>query len=214
MPKDLRDFIRERIRQDLADGLINEVVTRFPPEPNGYLTIGHAKSICLNFGVAAEFGGKTYLRFDDTNPLREGQEFVDAIQADVRWLGYSWGENLTFASDYFDQLYQFAEQLISKGKAYVDSQSVEQIAAARGGFNESGTESPHRYRTIEENLDLFRRMRLGEFDDGDHVLRAKLTWRHLMSFCVIRFYTEFDMHHTIVRLMLGVFILCTISLTA
>jgi glutaminyl-tRNA synthetase len=174
MPEDLRDFIRKRIRRDLSDGVSSAVVTRFPPEPNGYLTIGHAKSICLNFGVAAEFGGETYLRFDDTNPLKESQEFVDAIQADVSWLGYSWGENLTFASDYFDQLYQFAEQLINKGKAYVDSQSAEQIAATRGSFNEPGTESPDRNRTVEENLDLFRRMRLGEFDDGEHVLRAKI----------------------------------------
>ena len=174
MPEDLKDFIRHRIRRDLAAGRHDAVVTRFPPEPNGTLTIGHAKSICLNFGVAEEFGGRTYLRFDDTNPLRESQEYVDAIERDVAWLGFSWGERATFASDYFEQLYGFAEQLIERGRAYVDSQSAAQIAATRGSFSKPGTPSPWRDRTVEENLALFRRMRAGEFGDGEQVLRAKI----------------------------------------
>ncbi|MYE11109.1 MAG: glutamine--tRNA ligase/YqeY domain fusion protein [Gammaproteobacteria bacterium] len=174
MPEESSDFIRQRIRQDLSEGVTNTVVTRFPPEPNGYLTIGHAKSICLNFGVAEEFGGRTFLRFDDTNPLKESEEFVEAIQRDVAWLGFSWGDAATFASDYFEALYGFAEQLVERGKAYVDSQSVEEIAATRGTFTTPGTESPYRGRPAAENLDLFRRMRAGEFPDGAHVLRAKI----------------------------------------
>ena len=174
MPDDLNDFIRQRIRGDLAQGVTDTVVTRFPPEPNGYLTIGHAKSICLNFGVAQEFGGRTYLRFDDTNPLQESDEFVAAIERDVAWLGFSWGETATFASDYFEALYAFAEQLIERGKAYVDSQSAEEIAASRGSFTRPGTPSPYRDRSPAENLDLFRRMRAGEFPDGGHVLRARI----------------------------------------
>ena len=174
MPEDLRDFIRHRIRRDLADGRHDTVVTRFPPEPNGALTIGHAKSICLNFGVAQEFGGRTYLRFDDTNPLRESQEHVDAIERDVAWLGFSWGERATFASDYFEALYGFAEQLIRQSDAYVDSQSAADIAATRGSFTTPGTPSPWRGRNVAENLDLFRRMRAGEFADGEHVLRARI----------------------------------------
>ncbi len=174
MPEAPTDFIRQRIRRDLAEGVTDAVVTRFPPEPNGYLTIGHAKSICLNFGVAEEFGGRTYLRFDDTNPLKESEEFVRAIQRDVAWLGFSWGEAATFASDYFEALYGFAEQLVERGKAYVDSQTAEEIAAARGSFSEAGRPSPFRNRPVAENLDLFRRMRAGEFPDGAHVLRAKI----------------------------------------
>ncbi len=171
--EDLRDFIRDRVRRDLADGVVGGVVTRFPPEPNGYLTIGHAKSICLNFGIAREFGGKTFLRFDDTNPLKESREFVDAIQRDVSWLGFPCG-TVTFASDYFESLYQFAERLVEGGLAYVDSQSAEDVAAARGSFTEPGRESPCRDRSIDENLNLFRRMRAGEFSDGAHVLRARI----------------------------------------
>ena len=174
MADDLKDFIRHRIRQDLAAGRHAAVVTRFPPEPNGALTIGHAKSICLNFGVAQEFGGRTYLRFDDTNPLRESQEHVDAIERDVAWLGFSWGDRATFASDYFEALYGFAEQLIAGGKAYVDDQSAARIAATRGTFTKPGTESPHRGRPVAENMDRFRRMRAGEFADGECVLRAKI----------------------------------------
>ena len=172
MSADLRDFIRNRVRRDMAAGL-EGVVTRFPPEPNGYLHIGHAKSICLNFGVAEEFGGKTYLRFDDTNPLKESDEFVDAIVRDVRWLGYDFA-GPTFASDYFDQLYAFAEQLIERGKAFVCDLSADEIRATRGTLVESGTPSPYRDRPVAENLDLFRRMKAGEFGDGARVLRAKI----------------------------------------
>ena len=172
MPADLRDFIRDRIRRDL-DGGSAGVVTRFPPEPNGYLHVGHSKSICLNFGVAQEFGGKTYLRYDDTNPERESTDFVAAIQRDVAWLGFDW-EGPTFASDYFDELYGFAEQLIERGKAYVCSLTADEIRKTRGTLTEPGTPSPYRDRAIAENLDLFRRMRAGEFADGEHVLRARI----------------------------------------
>jgi glutaminyl-tRNA synthetase len=150
------------------------VVTRFPPEPNGYLHIGHAKSICLNFGVAQEFGGRCHLRFDDTNPTKEEQEYIDAIKADVRWLGFDWGDNLFHASDYFEQLYAWAEHLIRAGLAYVDDQSQDEMRARRGTLTEPGQHSPYRNRTVEENLDLFRRMRAGEFPDGARVLRAKI----------------------------------------
>ncbi len=172
MTADLRDFIRDRIRRDL-DGGATGVVTRFPPEPNGYLHVGHSKSICLNFGVAQEFGGKTYLRYDDTNPERENTDFVEAIQRDVAWLGFDW-EGPTFASDYFPELYRFAEQLIERGKAYVCSLSADEIRSTRGTLTEPGTPSPHRDRAITENLDLFHRMRAGAFADGEHVLRARI----------------------------------------
>ena len=170
------DFIRQIVQDDLASNKYEgRVVTRFPPEPNGYLHIGHAKSICLNFGVASEYsGGVCHLRFDDTNPLREDVEYINSIQEDVRWLGFDWGSHLYYASDYFDALYEFAEQLILDGKAYVDSLSAEEIRDYRGGLTEAGKESPYRYRSVEENLDLFRRMRAGEFEDGAHVLRAKI----------------------------------------
>jgi len=169
------DFIRQRIRADLADGVVTgHVVTRFPPEPNGYLHIGHAKSICLNFGVAAEFGGVCYLRFDDTNPLKEDEEYVESIQRDVHWLGFDWGDRLTYASDYFDQLFGFAEQLVRDGKAFVCSLTAEQIRATRGTLTEPGKDSPYRNRSVADNLDLFRRMRAGEFTDGAHVLRARI----------------------------------------
>ena len=173
MSNDLRDFIRQRIRHDLAEGQSEGVVTRFPPEPNGYLHIGHAKSICLNFGVAEEFGGKTYLRFDDTNPLAESQTYVDAILRDVRWLGFDW-QGPTFASDYFDQLFGFATQLIERGKAYVCDLSAEEIRTTRGTLTDPGTPSPFRNRKKAENLDLFQRMKAGEFADGSRVLRAKI----------------------------------------
>ncbi|HEX6259969.1 MAG TPA: glutamate--tRNA ligase family protein, partial [Woeseiaceae bacterium] len=170
-----RDFIRQIISEDVATGKHGgAVVTRFPPEPNGYLHIGHAKSICLNFGVAEEHGGDTYLRFDDTNPGKEKEEYVTAIMDDVRWLGYHWGDRLTHASDYFDRLYDAAERLIEQGKAYVDSLSADQIREYRGTLTEPGRNSPYRDRSSAENLDLFRRMRDGEFRDGEHVLRAKI----------------------------------------
>jgi glutaminyl-tRNA synthetase len=169
-----RDFIRDIIAADLAAKRHTSVVTRFPPEPNGYLHIGHAKSICLNFGVAQEFGGRCHLRFDDTNPTKEEQEYIDAIERDVRWLGFDWGSHLYHASDYFDQLYAWAEHLIRTGKAYVDDQSQEEMRANRGTLTEPGRNSPWRERGVEENLDLFRRMRAGEFPNGARVLRAKI----------------------------------------
>jgi glutaminyl-tRNA synthetase len=169
-----RDFIRDIIAADLAANRHTSVVTRFPPEPNGYLHIGHAKAICLNFGVAQEFGGRCHLRFDDTNPTKEEQEYIDAIERDVRWLGFDWGTHLYHASDYFEQLYDWAEHLIHTGKAYVDDQSQEDMRANRGTLTEPGRNSPWRERTTEENLDLFRRMRSGEFPNGARVLRAKI----------------------------------------
>jgi glutaminyl-tRNA synthetase len=168
------DFIREIVRADIEAGRHRSVVTRFPPEPNGYLHIGHAKSICLNFGVAAEFGGRCHLRFDDTNPTREEQEYIEAIEEDVRWLGFDWGAHLHHASDYFEQLYEWAVQLIRAGKAYVDDLSADQIREYRGTLTEPGRDSPWRSRTVEENLDLFARMRRGEFADGTRVLRARI----------------------------------------
>ncbi len=168
------DFIREIVLRDTdASRYAGRVATRFPPEPNGYLHIGHAKSIALNFGIAEDFGGVCHLRFDDTNPETEDMEYVESIQRDVRWLGYDWGDKLFFASDYYDQLYEFAEQLILEGKAYVDSLDEEGIRQHRGTVTEPGRPSPYRDRTVEENLSLFRRMRAGEFPDGAHVLRAK-----------------------------------------
>ncbi len=169
------NFIRDAIIEDLKTKKYGDAViqTRFPPEPNGYLHIGHAKSICLNFGLADEFGGKTNLRFDDTNPEKEEQEYVDSILKDVRWLGFEW-DGLYYASDYFDHLYEWAIKLINEGKAYVDDLSAEEIRKYRGTLTEPGTESPHRNRTSEENLDLFERMRKGEFPDGSRVLRAKI----------------------------------------
>jgi len=168
-------FIRNIIEEDNRTGKWNgRVETRFPPEPNGYLHIGHAKSICLNFGLALEYNGICHLRFDDTNPEKEAQEYVDAIIESVRWLGFDWKEHLYYASDYFDRLYEFAEYLIMQGKAYVDSLPADEIRRLRGTLTEAGTNSPYRNRSAEENLDLFRRMRAGEFADGVHVLRAKI----------------------------------------
>ncbi|MDX2438317.1 MAG: glutamine--tRNA ligase/YqeY domain fusion protein [Acidobacteriota bacterium] len=171
---DKQDFIREIVRGDLASSKHTGTVTRFPPEPNGYLHIGHSKAISLNFGIAAEFGGRCHLRFDDTNPTKEELEFIESIKTDVAWLGYDWGEHLYFASDYFEQLYEWAETLIGEGKAYVDDLSAEEIRAHRGTLTEPGTPSPWRERPIEESLALFRGMRAGEFADGERVLRAKI----------------------------------------
>jgi glutaminyl-tRNA synthetase len=172
------DFIREIVAADVAAGKNGgRVVTRFPPEPNGYLHIGHAKAICLDFGVASEFGGHCNLRFDDTNPVKEDVEYVDSIKDDVKWLGFEWHDREYYASDYYEQLYQFAEELIRKGAAYVDSLSADQIREHRGTLTEPGTDSPYRTRGVDENLDLFRRMRAGEFPDGAHVLRAKIDMR-------------------------------------
>ena len=168
------DFIRAVVRADLAAGRHDEVVTRFPPEPNGYLHIGHAKSICLNFGVPQEFGGRCHMRFDDTNPTKEEHEFIEAIQKDVRWLGFDWGKHLYFASDHFERLYDWAEHLIEAGDAYVDDLSADEIRAHRGTLTEPGRDSPCRTRPAAESLDLFRRMRAGEFPEGARVLRAKI----------------------------------------
>jgi len=169
------DFIRKIVMDDLATGKWGgKVITRFPPEPNGYLHIGHAKSICLNFGIAAEFGGRCHLRFDDTNPAKEDEEYVEAIKEDVRWLGWDWGEHLYYASDYFDKMYEFAVQLIRKGKAYVCDLSPEEVRRTRGTLTEPGIESPYRNRSVEENLELFERMRAGEFEEGSRTLRAKI----------------------------------------
>jgi glutaminyl-tRNA synthetase len=172
-PVKATNFIRNIVIRDLESGKHDRIVTRFPPEPNGHLHIGHAKSICLNFGIAAEFGGRTNLRFDDTNPLKESEDHVNAIMEDVRWLGFEWDE-LLHASDYFDELFEWALYLVDAGKAYVDSQDAETIRVQRGTLTEPGVESPHRTRPIEENRDLFLRMKNGEFGDGEHVLRAKI----------------------------------------
>lgn len=173
-PKPL-DFVRAAVTEDTASGRFDgRVVTRFPPEPNGYLHIGHAKAMCLNFGLAQEFGGKCNLRFDDTNPTKEEVEYVEAIKEDIRWLGFDWGDNLFFASNYFEQLYQWAVQLIKAGKAYVDDLTPDETREYRGTLTEPGRESPYRNRSVDENLDLFARMRAGEFEEGTRTLRAKI----------------------------------------
>jgi glutaminyl-tRNA synthetase len=168
------DFIRDAIREDLETGRFDRVHTRFPPEPSGYLHIGHAKAICIGFGIAEEFGGLYNLRFDDTNPAKEEVEYVESIQEDIRWLGFDWEDRLFYASDYFEQLYEWAVQLIKDGKAYVDSLSADEVREYRGTLTEPGVDSPYRDRSVKENLDLFERMRAGEFEDGAHVLRAKI----------------------------------------
>ncbi len=173
-PPTTSNFIRTIIAEDLESGRRDKVITRFPPEPNGYLHIGHAKSFSLNFGLAKDFDGRCHLRFDDTNPTKEEDEYVEAIKDDVRWLGFDWGEHLHFASDYFDQLYLWAIQLINAGKAYVDSQSAEQMRENRGTLTGAGVDSPFRNRTVDENLELFEQMKNGDFPDGTHILRAKI----------------------------------------
>jgi glutaminyl-tRNA synthetase len=177
-PTPSKDFIREIIDEDLATGKHDGTVTRFPPEPNGYLHLGHAKSICLNFGIAEEYGGRCHLRFDDTNPTKEDVEYVDSIKEDIKWLGFDWGNHLYFASDYFDKLYEWAVYLIKEGKAYVDEQTAAEMKANRGDLQTPGTDSPYRDRPAEESLDLFQRMKAGEFEDGRMVLRAKVDMAH------------------------------------
>ncbi|HNT42481.1 MAG TPA: glutamate--tRNA ligase family protein, partial [Tenuifilaceae bacterium] len=173
-----KNFLEEIIEEDIKSGKHGgRVLTRFPPEPNGYLHIGHAKSICLNFGLAQRYGGKTNLRFDDTNPEKEDVEYVNSIKEDIRWLGFQWAGEY-YASDYFEQLYEWAEVLIKKGLAYVDDQTQEEIRINRGTVNQPGKPSPWRNRSVDENLDLFRRMRAGEFGDGERVLRAKIDMAH------------------------------------
>ena len=175
-PKRL-NFLEEIIEDDLKSGRVKSVMTRFPPEPNGYLHLGHAKSICINFGLAQKYGGKTNLRFDDTNPTKEDTEYVDSIKEDIQWLGFQWDKEL-YASDYFDQLYAWAEQMIergsARGQAYVDDQTQEEISKGRGTVDKPGTESPYRNRSVEENLRLFRDMKAGKYADGEKVLRAKI----------------------------------------
>jgi len=171
-------FIKQIINEDLENKKHSEIITRFPPEPNGYLHIGHAKSICLNFGLAKTYNGRCHLRFDDTNPVKEEQEYIDSIIRDVQWLGFEWGEHLYYASDYFEQMYEWAVELVQKGKAFVDDLNAEQIREHRGTLTEPGKESPYRNRSIEENLDLFERMRKGEFGNGEKVLRAKIDMAH------------------------------------
>jgi glutaminyl-tRNA synthetase len=195
---DRQDFVRQIVSDDNASGKWeSRVQTRFPPEPNGYLHIGHAKSICLNFGIAQEFGGQCHLRFDDTNPAKEDVEYVDSIKEDVRWLGFEWAGEEHYASDYFDQLYEWAVQLINDGKAYVDSQSLEEIRANRGTSTEPGSESPFRDRSTKENLDLFARMKAGEFEDGAHVLRAKIDMasKHLIMRDPVMYRIRHETHH-------------------
>jgi glutaminyl-tRNA synthetase len=178
-PSAASDFVRDLVRADIEQGTFGgRVQTRFPPEPNGYLHIGHAKAICIDFGIAAEFGGRCNLRFDDTNPDTEDTEYVGAIIDDVAWLGFAVPEPILFASDYFEQLYAWAEHLVERGLAYVDDQDGETISEQRGGYGRPGVESPYRARSIEENLDLLRRMRAGEFDEGSRVLRAKVDMQH------------------------------------
>jgi len=173
-PTSSSNFIKTIIDEDLESGKRDKVITRFPPEPNGYLHIGHAKSICLNFGLAKEYKGKCNLRFDDTNPVKEEDEYVESIKENVAWLGFNWGKKPLFASDYFEQLYQWAIKLIKKGKAYVDSQSAEEMRENRGTLTQAGKNSPYRERSVEENLELFEKMKNGDFPDGSHVLRAKI----------------------------------------
>ena len=176
-PERQLNFLEEIIENDLKSGKHESIQTRFPPEPNGYLHIGHAKSICLNFGLAKKYGGKTNIRFDDTNPVKEDVEYVDSIKQDIKWLGFDWA-NEFYASDYFEQLYQWAEEMIKKGLAYVDDQTQEEIRIGRGTVNTPGTNSPYRDRSVEENLKLFREMRAGVYKDGEKVLRAKIDMAH------------------------------------
>src|SRR5574344_2346056 len=171
------NFFEEIIEDDLKSGKVKSILTRFPPEPNGYLHLGHAKSLCINFGLAQKYGGKTNLRYDDTNPVKEDEEYVEAIKEDIRWMGYQWEKEL-YASDYFDQLYQWAEDMIRRGLAYVDDQTQEEISAGRGTVDKPGVESPYRNRSVEENLRLFREMRDGKYADGEKVLRAKIDMAH------------------------------------
>lgn len=173
-----KDFIRAIIDQDLSSGKHDSTVTRFPPEPNGYLHLGHAKSICLNFSLAEEYGGRCHLRFDDTNPVKEDAEYVDSIKEDIRWLGFDWADHIYFASDYFEKLYEWAVFLIKKGKAYVDDQNSDEIRGGRGNLQEPGKESPYRNRTVEENLVIFEKMKSGDYGSGEKVLRAKIDMAH------------------------------------
>lgn len=181
------NFVEQIVKDDLAQGKNSgRIQTRFPPEPNGYLHIGHAKAICMDFGIAERFGGKCFLRFDDTNPVKEDVEYVDSIREDIHWLGFDWGENERYASDYFPQLYELAERLIKEGKAYVDDQTSEEIAAQKGTPTTPGTDSPYRNRSVEENLDLFRRMKPANLRKVRVCFALKSTWRRITCISVIR----------------------------
>ena len=190
------NFIEEIIEKDLAEGKVDSIITRFPPEPNGYLHLGHAKSICLNFGLAQKYGGKTNLRYDDTNPTKEDTEYVDSIKEDIKWLGFQWDKEL-YASDYFDQLYEWAEELIKRGLAYVDDQTQDQIRENRGTVDKPGTPSPWRDRSVEENLRLFREMKAGKYAEGEKVLRAKIDMAHpnMMFRDPLLYRIKFAHHH-------------------
>ena len=211
-PKKL-NFLEEIIESDLKSGKMDSILTRFPPEPNGYLHLGHAKSICINFGLAQKYGGKTNLRFDDTNPTKEDTEYVDSIKEDIKWLGFQWDKE-KYASDYFDQLYEWAEELIQRGLAYVDDQTQEEISKGRGTIDKPGTESPYRNRSVEENLKLFREMRDGKYADGEKVLRAKIDMASPNPRrSGIRFFIESSMRLIIVPVTSGASILCMTILT-
>ena len=210
-PETSLNFIHEKIDTDLANGVYGEVLTRFPPEPNGYLHIGHAKSICLNFGTARKYGGKCNLRFDDTNPVKEDQEYVDAIEADVRWLGFDWEGEPRFASDYFDQMYGFAEELIGKGLAYVCTLSPEEFKEYRGVPTRPGKEPPNRSLSIEENLDISAACGPGNLTRALMCCGAKLTWHHRTCTCAIRCFTGYAKPRITVRVTPGVFIRATTS---
>ncbi len=207
------NFLEEIVEEDLETGKYKTILTRFPPEPNGYLHIGHAKSICLNFGLALKYGGKTNLRFDDTNPAKEETEYVESIIEDVKWLGFN-PDKIVYASDYFEQLYQFAVKLIEKGLAYVDDSTSEEIALQKGTPIEPGIANKYRSRTMDENLRLFKEMREGVYQDGEKVLRAqKSTWLHLICICVIQLSTGLKKHIITEQEMTGVFIRCMILRT-
>lgn len=203
------NFIHDFIDGDLKDGVYDHVQTRFPPEPNGYLHIGHAKAICINFATALKYGGKCNLRLDDTNPTKEDTEYVDAILEDIKWLGFQW-DHLYYASDYFDFIYECAVRLIELGKAYVDDLTADEIRAYRGTLTEPGKESPYRNRSVEENLDLFRRMTAGEFQNGTRVLRAKSIWALRISICAIRSSTALRTSPITARATSGASTRCTI----
>lgn len=208
------NFVEQMVADDLKNGKNGgRLNTRFPPEPNGYLHIGHAKAICMDFGVAEKFGGTCNLRFDDTNPVKEDVEYVDSIREDIKWLGYDWGNREYYASDYFPQLYDLAIRMIKEGKAYVDEQTAEQIAEQKGTPTQPGTASPFRDRPIEENLDLFQRMNAGEFDEGAMVLRAKSTWRRQTCISATRLCTASSSIHTTAPAKSGKCTPCTTSPT-
>jgi len=207
---DSKDFLRTIVEEDLKSGKNREIITRFPPEPNGFPHIGHAKSICINFGIASDYQGHCNLRMDDTNPTKEDTSYVEALKDAVAWLGFDWGDKVYFTSDYFSRIYDYAKELIKMDKAYVDSLTEEEIREYRGTVTEAGKRSKYAERSIEENLDLFEKMKNGEFKDGEHVLRAKIDMSAAREthFCIVS-----DMHITLEREMSGLFTRCMILRT-